>query len=126
MFGVTYVISGVLTLIYASQPPLVLPATLRSIAGALMAGLAWPSYKRAPARRGRSWSALCAVFAICELFGAPKVARAFDLSLWTLDDPRRASRSSPRSRWCRSAAQYVEASSRSTGQTGSSARLSPA
>ena len=51
------------------------------VAGVLMPVLAWHSFHRSrPA-----WAflvAICGVFAIVELFGAPKVRGALDLSLW--------------------------------------------
>lgn len=51
------------------------------VAGVLMPVLAWHSFHRSrPA-----WAflvAICGVFAVVELFGAPKVRGALDLSLW--------------------------------------------
>jgi hypothetical protein len=59
----------------------VLGATLL-IAGVLLPVLTWQSYFR---RARPAWAfliAICGVFAVAELFGAPKVARGLGISLW--------------------------------------------
>jgi hypothetical protein len=52
------------------------------VAGVLMPVLAWHSFFR---RSRPAWAflvAICGVFAVVELFGAPKVRGALDVSLW--------------------------------------------
>jgi hypothetical protein len=65
---------------FTHNAPAVVGMTLM-VAGVLMPVLAWHSFHRSrPA-----WAflvAICAVFAVVELFGAPKVRGALDLSLW--------------------------------------------
>jgi hypothetical protein len=78
-FGLVFVISAFPALM-SSSPPVLGMTWL--IAGALMLSLSWWSYRH---RSRPAWAfliALCAVFAIAELFGAPKIARALDVRLW--------------------------------------------
>jgi len=52
------------------------------VAGVLLPVLSWQSYRH---RSRPAWAfliAICGVFAVAELFGAPKVARGLGLSLW--------------------------------------------
>jgi hypothetical protein len=52
------------------------------VAGILMPVLAWYSYKR---QRG-PWAflvAICVVFAVTDLFGAPRIGQTLSLNLWT-------------------------------------------
>jgi len=52
------------------------------IAGVLLLVLSWQSYFH---RSRPAWAfliAICGVFAVAELFGAPKVTRGLDISLW--------------------------------------------
>lgn len=66
---------------FGSSQPRVLSVTLL-VAGGLMLVLAWFSYHRSRA----AWSflvAMCGVFAFTDLFGAPKIRGALEVSLWT-------------------------------------------
>jgi hypothetical protein len=78
-FGLVFLISAFPALM-SSSPPVLGMSWL--VAGALMLGLTALSYFQ---RSRPAWAfliALCAVFAIAELFGAPKIARALDVRLW--------------------------------------------
>ncbi len=77
---------GVLTLVasygsFSHDLTKVLGVTLL-IAGVLLPVLSWQSYFH---RARPAWAfliAICGVFAVAELFGAPKVARGLGISLW--------------------------------------------
>jgi hypothetical protein len=78
-FGLVFLGSAVPALM-SSSPPVLGMTWL--VAGALMLGLSWWSYRH---RSRPAWAfliALCGVFAVAELFGAPKLARALDVRLW--------------------------------------------
>jgi hypothetical protein len=80
LFGAVYVIAVIRGLVAGGMPG-VLAATWL-VAGSLLIALTWQSYFH---RSRASWSvivAICGVFAVCELFGAPKIAAALDISLW--------------------------------------------
>jgi hypothetical protein len=65
---------------FTHNAPAVVGMTLL-VAGVLMPALAWHSYHRSRS----AWAflvAICAVFAVVELFGAPKVRGALGISLW--------------------------------------------
>lgn len=65
---------------FTHSAPAVVGMTLL-VSGILMPVLAWHSYRQSRA----AWAfltAMCAVFAVIEVFGAPKVRGALDLSLW--------------------------------------------
>jgi hypothetical protein len=79
LFGASYLISLVRGL-FGNAPGVLLVVWL--VAGGVMLLLAWPSYQR---RSRASWSvlvAMCGTLALCELFGAPRIAHALDISLW--------------------------------------------
>ncbi len=66
---------------FAHELPGVLGMTLL-VCGVVMPVLAWHSYRRSRA----AWAflvAICGVFAVVLLFGAPKVRGALDIGLWT-------------------------------------------
>lgn len=78
-FGVAYVIAAIYGL--STEMPGVLVVTWM-LGGGLLAALGWRSFFQ---RSRAAWSiivAICGVFALCELFGAPKIARGLDISLW--------------------------------------------
>ena len=78
-FGLVFLISAFPALM-SSSPPVLGMTWL--VAGALMLGLSWWSYRH---RSRPAWAfliAMCGVFAVAELFGAPKIARALDVRLW--------------------------------------------
>lgn len=79
-FGLIYIVSAYPAL--ASTKPPVLGITWL-LAGVLMLVLAWQSYRH---RSRAAWAfliALCCALGFAEIFGAPKVARELDISLWT-------------------------------------------
>jgi hypothetical protein len=79
LFGAGYLVAVFVGL--ATGMPGVLAVTWL-LAGGLLIVLGWQSYVR---RSRAAWSiivAICGVFAVCELFGAPKIAHALDISLW--------------------------------------------
>jgi hypothetical protein len=90
VFGALYIAPLVLGLVvssgvraWAASVPSVLPVFL-VVSGALMLALSWHSYYR---RVRPAWAflvAMCAVFAVFELFAGMKVARQLDVSLWLL------------------------------------------
>jgi hypothetical protein len=66
---------------FAREAPGVVGMTLL-VCGLVMPVLAWRSYRGSRA----AWAflvAICGVFAVVELFGAPKVRGALDIGLWT-------------------------------------------
>jgi hypothetical protein len=66
---------------FTHDSPAVVGMTLL-VCGLVMPVLAWQSYRGSRA----AWAflvAICGVFAVVELFGAPKVRGALDLGLWT-------------------------------------------
>jgi hypothetical protein len=79
VLGIGNLVFGVLAITH-SQPG-ALTATLL-VSGCVVPALAYLSYRRSRA----AWAflaALCGVFAVVGLFGAPKISRVLDLSLWT-------------------------------------------
>ena len=77
--GIANLVFGFLALTH-SQPG-ALTATLL-VTGIVVPTLAYHSYRRSRA----AWAflvALCGVFAVVGLFGAPKISRVLDCSLWT-------------------------------------------
>jgi hypothetical protein len=79
LFGAANLVSLVRGL-WGGLPGVLLTVWL--ISGVLLLVLAWFSYYR---RARPAWSvlvALCAVLSLAELFGVPRFARAFDISLW--------------------------------------------
>jgi hypothetical protein len=78
LLGVGHLVGAVAALAY--NAPGVVGMTLL-VSGILMPVLAWYSFRQSrPA-----WAflvAMCGVFAVVEVFGAPKVRAALDLSLW--------------------------------------------
>jgi hypothetical protein len=79
VLGIGNLVFGVLAITH-SQPG-ALTATLL-VSGCVVPTLAYLSYRRSRA----AWAflaALCGVLAVVGLFGAPKISRALDLSLWT-------------------------------------------
>jgi hypothetical protein len=80
LFGAAYVIAVVRGLVTGAMPGVLAVTWL--VAGCLLLALSWQSYFH---RSRAAWSvivAICGVFAVCELFGAPKIAGALDISLW--------------------------------------------
>jgi hypothetical protein len=78
LLGAVNLVAGIAA--FAHELSGALTATLL-VSGVLMPLLAWHSYRRSRA----AWAflvAMCAVFAVVELFGAPKVRGALDISLW--------------------------------------------
>ena len=79
VLGVGNLVFGVLAITH-SQPG-ALSATLL-VSGCVVPALAYFSYRRSRA----AWAflvALCGVFAVVGLFGAPTISRVLDYSLWT-------------------------------------------
>jgi hypothetical protein len=79
VLGIGNLVFGVLAITH-SQPG-ALTATLL-VSGCVVPTLAYFSYRRSRA----AWAflaALCGVLAVVGLFGAPKISRVLDLSLWT-------------------------------------------
>lgn len=79
LFGAGYLVA-VLVGLAAGMPGALAVTWL--VAGGLLIVLGWQSYVR---RSRAAWSvivAICGVFAVCELFGAPKIAHALGISLW--------------------------------------------
>jgi hypothetical protein len=80
LFGAVYILAVIRGLVTASIPG-VLAATWL-VAGVVLIVLTRQSYFQ---RSRAAWSvivAICGVFAVCELFGAPKIAGALNISLW--------------------------------------------
>jgi hypothetical protein len=79
VLGVTNLVFGIVA--FTHNQPGALTATL------LMSGLVVPTLAYFSSRRSRAaWAflvAMCGVFAVVGLFGAPKVSRVLDVSLWT-------------------------------------------
>lgn len=79
VLGAVNLVFGVVA--FTHSQPSALTATLL-VSGCVVPALAYLSYRRSRA----AWAflaALCGVFAVVGLFGAPKISRALDLSLWT-------------------------------------------
>jgi hypothetical protein len=79
LLGVANLVLGFFAFLH--DQPGALTATLL-VTGLVVPTLAYFSYRRARA----AWAflvALCGVFAVVGLFGAPKVSRVLDVSLWT-------------------------------------------
>jgi hypothetical protein len=79
MFGAFYIIAAIPA--FSRGAPPVLGVTWL-VAGSLMLGMVWQSYFH---RSRASWAmlvAMCGVLAAAEVFGAPKLARAVDVTLW--------------------------------------------
>jgi len=79
LLGAVYLVASVSA--FAHELPAVLGMTLL-VCGLVMPVLAWHSYKGSRA----AWAflvAICGVFAVVLLFGAPKVRGALDVGLWT-------------------------------------------
>jgi hypothetical protein len=79
VLGAVNLVFGLLALTHGQ--PGALTATLL-VTGAVVPTLAHFSYRRSRA----AWAflvALCGVFAVVGLFGAPKISKALDVSLWT-------------------------------------------
>jgi len=79
LFGAFYLIASIPAFVRGA--PAVLGVTWL-IAGSLLLALAWRSYRK---RSRASWAmlvAMCGVLAVAEVFGAPKLARAVDVTLW--------------------------------------------
>jgi hypothetical protein len=79
VLGVVNLVLGVVAFHY-NQPGALIATLL--VSGVVVPTLALFSYRRARA----AWAflvALCGVFAVVGLFGAPKVSRVLDCSLWT-------------------------------------------
>ena len=79
VLGLANLVFGVLAITH-SQPG-ALSATLL-VSGCVVPALAYFSYRRSRA----AWAflvAMCGVFAVVGLFGAPKISRVLDVSLWT-------------------------------------------
>jgi len=66
---------------FTHSAPAVVGLTLL-VSGILMPVLAWHSYHHRSRAAWAFLTAMCAVFAVVEIFGAPKVRGALDLSLW--------------------------------------------
>jgi ABC-type Co2+ transport system permease subunit len=80
VLGVVNLVFGVLAITHGQ--PGALTAVLL-VTGCLVPALAYFSYRRSRA----AWAflaALCGVFAVVGLFGAPKISRVLDFSLWTM------------------------------------------
>ena len=78
--GIVNLVFGFLS--FTHNQPSALIATLL-ITGVVVPVLAYHSYRRSRA----AWAflvALCAVFAVVGLFGAPRICRILDASLWTM------------------------------------------
>ena len=78
LLGAFELVAGVWA-IAADEPPVV--GVVLLIAGTLMPTLAWFSYHR----RRAPWAflvAMCAVFAVTDLFGAPRIGKALSINLW--------------------------------------------
>jgi len=79
VFGVVDLVSAVRG--FSQSAPEVL-SMVWLVAGCLLLVLAHYSYRH---RSRPAWAflvAMCGVFAVAELFGAPKISRALDISLW--------------------------------------------
>jgi hypothetical protein len=79
LFGITLVVAGLK--VAATELPRVLSAFCL-VSGAVMLVLTWSSFRH---RTRPAWAflvAMCGVFAIFGVFGAPRVAHALDVSLW--------------------------------------------
>lgn len=79
LLGLGHLGGGVLA--FTRDATLVVDVTL-AVSGLLMPVLAWYSYRRSrPA-----WAflvAICGVFAVAEIFGAPKIRNGLEIGLWT-------------------------------------------
>jgi hypothetical protein len=78
LLGAVHLVAGIAA--FAHSLPGALTATLL-VSGVLMPVLAWHSYRRSRA----AWAflvSMCAVFAVVEMFGSPKMRGALDVSLW--------------------------------------------
>ena len=79
LLGLTNLVGGVWSL--TAGLPMVL-GVVQLIAGFLMPVLAWFSYRRLRA----PWAflvAMCGVFAVVDMFGAPKIGHVLAVNLWT-------------------------------------------
>jgi hypothetical protein len=79
VLGLCNIVAGVGSLL--TGLPVVL-GIVQLIAGALMPVLAWFSYRRVRA----PWAflvAMCGVFAVVDMFGAPKIGHVLAINLWT-------------------------------------------
>jgi len=79
LFGAFYLVASIPA--FARGAPAVLGVAWL-VSGILLLALAWQSYRK---RSRASWAmlvAMCGVLAMAEVFGAPKLARAVDVTLW--------------------------------------------
>jgi len=79
LLGLGTLVAGIGSLATGLPPVL---GMVQLLAGVLMPTLAWFSYKR---QRG-PWAflvAICAVFAVTDLFGAPRIGQTLSINLWS-------------------------------------------